>query len=100
MRATRTTVDLLPQSRSCMLVKGGRKCLSSPMIQATKLSVHFDARFSQGPTGGVTKAIDRVDLEIRRGEIFSLVGESGSGKTTLGRAIAGLIKPTDGVVKI
>jgi oligopeptide/dipeptide ABC transporter ATP-binding protein len=70
------------------------------MIQATKLSVHFDARFSQGPTGGVTKAIDRVDLEIRRGEIFSLVGESGSGKTTLGRAIAGLIKPTDGVVKI
>lgn len=34
--------------------------------------------------------LDRVNLEIRRGELFGLVGESGSGKTTLARCILGL----------
>lgn len=38
-------------------------------------------------------AVDDVNLEIFKGETFSLVGESGSGKTTIGRAILG-INPT------
>ncbi len=46
------------------------------------------------------KAVDGVDLEIRRGEIVSLVGESGCGKTTLGRAILQLIRPTAGDVRV
>ena len=36
-------------------------------------------------------AVNGVDFEIGKGEIFSLVGESGSGKTTVGRAILGLL---------
>ena len=36
--------------------------------------------------------LDKVSLEIKRGEIFGLAGESGSGKTTLGRCILGLIE--------
>ena len=42
------------------------------------------------------RAVDGVDLEIRRGEILGLVGESGSGKTTLGRTILGLAPATSG----
>jgi oligopeptide/dipeptide ABC transporter ATP-binding protein len=47
---------------------------------------------------GDVRAVDGVDLEIRRGETVGLVGESGSGKTTLGRTILRLVPATDGEV--
>ena len=46
------------------------------------------------------KAVDGIDLNIRKGSIMALVGESGCGKTTLGRAILQLEKPTAGSVKL
>lgn len=46
------------------------------------------------------KALDGVDLEIKRGEYISIVGPSGSGKTTLFNLIGGLDKPTRGSVFI
>ncbi|MDY6065213.1 MAG: ABC transporter ATP-binding protein [Finegoldia sp.] len=44
------------------------------------------------------KALDGIDLEIRKGETLGLVGESGSGKSTLGKCITGIINSTDGSV--
>lgn len=41
-------------------------------------------------------AVDRVDLEIPRGEIFGLLGPNGAGKTTIIRMLGGLTHPTDG----
>jgi putative spermidine/putrescine transport system ATP-binding protein len=41
-------------------------------------------------------AVDGVDLDVRRGEFFSLLGPSGSGKTTCLRMIAGFERPTSG----
>ena len=40
------------------------------------------------------RAVDGVDLRVRRGKTLGLVGESGSGKTTLGRTILRLIPAT------
>jgi putrescine transport system ATP-binding protein len=45
-------------------------------------------------------AVDRVSLDIRRGEIFCLLGGSGSGKTTLLRMLAGFEAPTTGGIEI
>ncbi|MGA9161060.1 MAG: oligopeptide/dipeptide ABC transporter ATP-binding protein [Actinomycetota bacterium] len=47
---------------------------------------------------GQVRAVDGVDLEVRRGQSVGLVGESGSGKTTLGRAIVALARPTAGTI--
>ena len=50
-------------------------------------------------TIGHIKAVDGVNLSVRKGETYGLVGESGCGKTTLAKSILQLIKPTSGVVR-
>jgi peptide/nickel transport system ATP-binding protein len=45
-----------------------------------------------------TVAVDRVELELYKGEVVSIVGESGSGKTTLAKMLLGLISVTEGEV--
>jgi putative spermidine/putrescine transport system ATP-binding protein len=45
-------------------------------------------------------AVDGVDLEIRRGEFFTMLGPSGSGKTTTLRVIAGFEQPDEGSVEL
>ena len=47
---------------------------------------------------GGTKALDNVDLDIRKGEIFALLGPNGAGKTTLIGAVCGLVRPTSGTI--
>jgi oligopeptide/dipeptide ABC transporter ATP-binding protein len=51
-----------------------------------------------GGPGKVIVALNRLSLQIRRGEIFGLVGESGSGKTTTGRLIVKLEEPDSGSI--
>ena len=41
-------------------------------------------------------AVDRVNLEVRRGEIFGFLGPNGAGKSTTIRMLCGLLKPTSG----
>ncbi|TAM98245.1 MAG: ABC transporter ATP-binding protein [Rhizobiaceae bacterium] len=47
-----------------------------------------------------TVAVEHVDLDIRRGEFFTLLGPSGSGKTTTLRLIAGFERPTAGTIML
>ena len=49
-------------------------------------------------TYGDVVAVDSVDLEIARGEFFTMLGPSGSGKTTTLRVIAGFERPDAGSV--
>jgi ABC-2 type transport system ATP-binding protein len=44
------------------------------------------------------EALKRVDLEIRKGEIFALLGPNGAGKTTLINIVCGIVTPSSGTV--
>jgi len=61
-----------------------------PIIQIQGVSKHF----------GDFVAVDSINLEIQRGEIFSILGASGCGKTTLLRMLAGFEVPTGGRILI
>src|SRR5438477_13217994 len=74
---------------------------STTLVDVKGLKVHFPIKGGLlGRTVANVKAVDGVDLFIRRGETLGLVGESGCGKSTTGRAILQLIKPTAGTVKL
>lgn len=50
--------------------------------------------------GNGVRALDQIDLEIGRGDIFGIIGMSGTGKSTLVRCLNNLEKPTEGTVEI
>jgi oligopeptide/dipeptide ABC transporter ATP-binding protein len=74
-----------------------------PLLSMRDLEVHFQLRGGNvarllGRDTGTVKAVDGVNLELRKGEVLGVVGESGSGKSTLGRAVLGLVRPTGGQI--
>lgn len=50
--------------------------------------------------GGATLAVDRLDLEVPEGGVFGFLGPNGAGKTTTIRCLLGLVRPTDGRVRL
>ena len=60
------------------------------LIKVENLKKHY--------TGGVVKALDGVNCEIKKGEVVVIVGPSGSGKSTLLRSLNLLEIPTDGKI--
>jgi sulfonate transport system ATP-binding protein len=69
--------------------------MAEPMLQIAGVSKHYQ------PQGGQPHlALEAVDLSVEPGEIVTLVGTSGCGKSTLLRIVAGLEKPTTGLVRI
>ena len=49
---------------------------------------------------GPLRALDGLELEVRTGEILGLVGPNGAGKTTFIRSVAGLLRPTEGTLRV
>jgi ABC-2 type transport system ATP-binding protein len=62
-----------------------------PIISVSNLSKTY---------GSGLKALDSINLEIQRGEIFALLGPNGAGKTTLISIICGIANPTQGTVAV
>ncbi len=68
------------------------------LISIQDLKVHFKIGGGLFKETKHVKAVDGVNLDIKKGETLGLVGESGCGKSTLGKAILRLTEPTGGQV--
>ncbi len=64
-----------------------------PLLRVRGLTRHFPVR------GGLLRAVDGLDFEVRAGETLGLVGESGCGKSTTGRLLVRLLEPTGGRIE-
>ncbi|HEX5117998.1 MAG TPA: oligopeptide/dipeptide ABC transporter ATP-binding protein [Pseudonocardiaceae bacterium] len=78
--------------------------MSDQILAVAGLSKHFTSRVSItdrlfGTKPVVNRAVDGVNLVLRKGETLGLVGESGCGKSTLARTIVGLYRPDAGTVR-
>jgi len=67
------------------------------LLSVQRLVKHFPLKKDAlGRGGGVVRAVDGVDFEVRQGETLGVVGESGCGKSTIGKTVLKLIEPTAG----
>jgi ABC-2 type transport system ATP-binding protein len=64
------------------------------------IETHDLAKTYKTADGEAVQAVKGIDLEIRKGEIFSLLGPNGAGKTTTISMISGLVEPTRGDAEI
>ncbi len=60
-----------------------------PIVSVSGLSKTYASGF---------RALEKINLDIRKGEIFALLGPNGAGKTTLINIICGIVNPTEGVI--
>ncbi|MGY1734145.1 ABC transporter ATP-binding protein [Geodermatophilus sp. SYSU D01045] len=79
---------------------GARGAMGETLLEIRGLQKHFP--LTQGivfkRTIGHVRAVDGVDLTLRRGETVGLVGESGCGKSTVSKLIVALERPTAGAI--
>lgn len=68
------------------------------MIETKDLVFEYIRRDEEGNAEGVTRAVDGVTMEIKRGDFVAILGHNGSGKSTIAKMINAILEPTDGTL--
>jgi len=70
--------------------------MASPAVEKKTLISFHDVSFSYGKN----RVLDRISMNIHKGDFLALIGPNGSGKTTLIKIMLGLLNPGEGKVKL
>lgn len=68
------------------------------MIKTDKLVFEYIRRDEEGNVEEINRAIDQVNLEVKKGDFVAILGHNGSGKSTLAKHLNGILFPTEGTV--
>ncbi|MCD7871623.1 MAG: energy-coupling factor transporter ATPase [Enterocloster clostridioformis] len=68
------------------------------IVKAAKLVYEYIRRDEEENIEEVKRAIDGVDVDIKKGDFVAVLGHNGSGKSTLAKHVNGLLLPTEGTV--
>ena len=68
------------------------------IVKTARLVYEYIRRDEEEKIEEVKRAIDGVDLDIKKGSFVAVLGHNGSGKSTFAKHINGLLLPTDGTV--
>ncbi len=70
------------------------------IVSTDKLIFEYDKRDEEGNVIGKQRAINSVDIDIKRGEFVAILGHNGSGKSTLAKHMNAILVPTEGTIWI
>ncbi len=71
-----------------------------PAYEVRRLSFRYGDRRRPGSGGSPDWVLNGLDFSIRQGEIFGVIGPNGSGKSSLLKALAGLVEPQEGAIRL
>ena len=68
------------------------------IVKAKNLTFEYIRRDEDGNVEGITKAVDKVSIDIKQGDFVAVLGHNGSGKSTFAKHLNALVMPTEGTV--
>lgn len=68
------------------------------IVEAKNLVFEYIRRDEEGNVEGITRAVDEVTLDVKKGDFVAILGHNGSGKSTLAKHINAILYPTEGTV--
>ncbi|MFV0342630.1 MAG: energy-coupling factor transporter ATPase [Anaerocolumna sp.] len=66
------------------------------MVKSKDLVFEYIRRDEEGNVESITRAVDNVDIEIKKGDFVAILGHNGSGKSTFAKHINAILVPTEG----
>ncbi len=70
------------------------------MLKSDNLTFEYIRRDEEGNVESITKALDGVSMEIKKGDFVAILGHNGSGKSTLAKHINAILMPTEGTLYV
>ena len=68
------------------------------MVQTEKLIFEYDKRDEEGNVIGNSRANEKVDIDVKEGQLIAILGHNGSGKSTLAKHMNAILVPTEGTM--